>query len=70
MGNYVVDFACLDKNLIIELDGSQHMDAVSYDQKRNSFLQDKGFTVMRFWNNQIFEELESVLEVIHRKLTE
>jgi len=65
---YIVDFICIKKNLIIELDGGQHMDAKSYDQKRDSFIISKGFKILRYWNNEVFNELESVLEDVLRKL--
>ena len=67
---YIVDFACLEKKLIIELDGSQHMKAMEYDKPRDNFLKGKGFTVLRFWNNEIFAETEAVLELIYRKLNQ
>ncbi len=69
LGNYIVDFICLDRKLIIELDGSQHMETLEYDEKRSNFLQQEGFVILRFWNNQVFEELETVLAVIHGELT-
>lgn len=69
IGQYIVDFICLDKKLIIELDGGQHCDQFKYDQKRDLFLQDNGYRILRFWNNAIFNEKEAVLEVILNALT-
>ena len=68
LGNYIVDFICLDKRLIIELDGGQHMDNVDYDSKRDEWLKKQNFIVLRFWNNQVLNEIDSVLEVIVKNL--
>jgi very-short-patch-repair endonuclease len=67
-GDYIVDFACLERRVIVEVDGSQHFDAAPYDEKRSRFLRLAGFKVLRFWNNKVFGELEGVLEVIRREL--
>jgi len=64
MGRYVVDFICLEEMLVIELDGGQHVENFVYDQKRDSRLRSQGFTVLRFWNNEMMNELENVLEKI------
>ena len=66
--NYVLDFVCLELKLVVELDGSQHADAISYDEERTKRLNDAGYVVLRFWNNQVIEELESVVEEICRQL--
>lgn len=68
IGAYIVDFVSFEYHLIIELDGSQHQDALR-DKKRDAYLANQGFTVLRFWNNQIDAELDSVLEAIHAALT-
>jgi adenine-specific DNA-methyltransferase len=62
----VVDFVCFTKKLIIELDGAQHSqpDEAEYDQARTDWLQARGFQVIRFWNNQVLAEIESVKTVI------
>lgn len=65
---YIVDFACLEKKLIIELDGSQHLEAKEPDKRRDNFLKEKGFTVLRFWNHEIFAKTEAVLQLIYHKL--
>jgi very-short-patch-repair endonuclease len=66
VGPYVVDFVCFTKKLIIELDGAQHSqpDEAEYDQARTDWLQARGFQVIRFWNNQVLAEIESVKTVI------
>ena len=62
IGKYIVDFLCEDPPIIIELDGGQHMEQERYDQTRTNWLQANGFLVLRFWNNDIAENLEGVLE--------
>jgi very-short-patch-repair endonuclease len=64
MGRYVVDFVCLEEKLIIELDGGQHAENIEYDQERDSWLRNQGYMVLRFWNNELMNETESVLEQI------
>jgi very-short-patch-repair endonuclease len=68
IGSYIVDFVCFEANLIIELDGSQHMDQVSYDNQRTEKLEQMGYRVLRFWNNEIFSELDGILETIRTAL--
>ncbi len=69
IGNYIVDFACLRQKLIIELDGGQHANQVQRDQLRDSWLRSQGFKVLRFWNNDVFENTEGVLETILQELS-
>ena len=64
---FIVDFVCFEKKLIIELDGGQHAQAREEDQERDNQLSGKGYTVLRFWNNEVLENLTGVLEVIRRK---
>lgn len=72
IGNYIVDFICLEKKLIIELDGGQHNEEVNikYDTERTVFLNAKGYTVLRFWNNDIDNNIEGVFETIDKFLDE
>ncbi|MEM9989074.1 MAG: primosomal protein N', partial [Pseudomonadota bacterium] len=65
---YIIDFVCLEKKLIIELDGGQHDQQKLYDQTRDAFLKQQGFQVLRFWNNEVFENLEGVLSRIRAGL--
>ncbi|HEX5124294.1 MAG TPA: endonuclease domain-containing protein [Rhodanobacteraceae bacterium] len=67
-GDFILDFVCLERRIVVELDGSQHVDATTYDEKRSRFLQLAGFRVLRFWNNEVFGEMDGVLEVIRREL--
>lgn len=64
IGNYIVDFCSPSKKLIIELDGSQHLEQEEYDKERTTFLNSKGYKVLRFWNHQVTNELDTVLNVI------
>ncbi len=61
---YIVDFACFDPKIIIEIDGSQHANQVVYDDERTKYLQSFGYTVLRFWNNEISNKFEDVLQTI------
>ena len=69
IGRYIVDFVCMEKQLIIELDGGQHSEQVAYDQQRDTWLHGQGYTVLRFWNNEVMQQLEGVLEQIHLALS-
>ena len=64
MGRYIVDFVCVEQRLIIELDGGQHAEQVTHDQQRDEWLRSQGYTVLRFWNNEVMQQLEGVLEQI------
>lgn len=64
---YVLDFVSLEKRLIVEVDGGQHLENAR-DQVRDQRLRSAGFRVLRFWNNQVLEETEAVVEVIWRAL--
>ena len=65
---YIVDFCCLRGRLVIELDGGHHQDQQSYDEARTKYLNEQGFRVLRFWNNEVLQNIDQVLEVIHRSL--
>jgi len=64
IGNYVVDFCSPRRKIVIELDGSQHLDQAEYDLERTKDLEAKGYRVLRFWNNEVMNEIEAVLNVI------
>lgn len=65
---FIVDFVCPDAALIVELDGGQHGEQLIYDEARTRKLQDLGYRVLRFWNNDVLKNLDSVLEVIAEAL--
>ena len=67
IGLYVVDFICLEQRVIVELDGGQHAEQADYDTQRTAWLNGQGFRVLRFWNNEVLENLAGVLEVIVRE---
>ena len=69
IGNYIVDFVCIERKLIIELDGSQHFDIKFYDERRTAALGRLGYKVLRFWDNEVFENLSGVMAIIFESLT-
>ena len=68
IGPYVVDFVSLEKMFVIELDGGQHAIEKRKDRKRDLWLNSQGFEVLRFWNNEVFENMEGVLEFVRKRL--
>jgi very-short-patch-repair endonuclease len=66
---YIADFVCFAHRLVIELDGGQHAASTS-DERRDTYLQQQGFRVLRIWNNDIFENEEGVAELILSVLRE
>ena len=68
IGNYIVDFICLSPKLDIEIDGSQHAEQVGYDRCRDTWLREQGFLVLRFWNNEVLNQTEAVLESIRQTI--
>lgn len=64
IGNYIVDFCAIKNKLIIELDGSQHLEQEEYDAERTAFLESKGYNVLRFWNNEVMKDIQGVLRTI------
>ena len=70
LGSYVVDFICFERKLIVELDGGQHGEQLTYDSERTAWLEAQGFRVLRFWNDQVLKEIESVKEAILNQLSE
>jgi very-short-patch-repair endonuclease len=66
IGDYAVDFACLKEKLVIEVDGGQHAWRKEEDEARTRYLEARGYRMIRFWNNEIFENMDGVLHVIAR----
>jgi very-short-patch-repair endonuclease len=64
IGNYIVDFCSIKERLVIELDGSQHIDLKEYDIQRTKFLKSQGYSVIRFWNNDVMNDMNGVLRAI------
>jgi very-short-patch-repair endonuclease len=67
---YVVDFACIEAGLVIEIDGGQHAETIAYDAARTEFLQKSGFRVLRFWNSDVLGNIDSVMQSIWTELHE
>ena len=63
LGPFIADFVCQEVRLVVEVDGSQHNDSC-HDAGRDRWMQQQGYTVLRFWNNEVNENLEGVLEAI------
>ena len=68
IGRYIVDFCCEAEMLVVELDGDQHAtdENREYDVQRSVYLEDQGYRVLRYWNNEIFENIEGVFAYIER----
>lgn len=64
IGLYIVDFVCFEKQLVIELDGGQHVVQQCRDAERTTWLESQGFTLIRFWNDEVLGMTEAVLEQI------
>jgi very-short-patch-repair endonuclease len=63
---YILDFYCPAKKIAIEIDGSQHMNNIKYDQQRTSHLEKYGIRIIRFWDNEVFKEADQVLDRIYQ----
>jgi very-short-patch-repair endonuclease len=70
--HYIVDFVCFSKKLVVELVGGQHNEATArdYDQARTQWLESRGFRVLRFWNHDVFENEDDVVDAIWKSLTQ
>ena len=70
LGSYIVDFVCLERRLILELDGGQHGESVQtrYDAARDAWLRSQGFKMLRFWNHQVMSEWEMVEDTVWNEL--
>jgi len=64
IGKYIVDFVCYERRIIIECDGGQHATENQRDQERDRWFEDQGYRVLRFWDNEVLENTEAVLETI------
>ena len=65
IGDYIADFTCLEKKIIVEIDGGQHFENKE-DDIRDQWLTSQGYRVLRFWNNDVIQNIESVLEIIRK----
>ena len=64
---FIVDFVSFEKRIVIEIDGGQHAVDNKKDIERDKFLTKNGYIILRFWNNEVFDNIQGVLEVIVRK---
>jgi very-short-patch-repair endonuclease len=65
--NYILDFVCFERRVVVEIDGSQHLDS-ERDKERDSLLASEGFQVIRYWNNDVLQRRTAVLEDLFAKL--
>jgi very-short-patch-repair endonuclease len=70
IGQFIADFCCFERMVVIELDGGQHQDQVQEDNARSTYLENHGFRVVRFWNNEVLENSEGVALAILDALEE
>lgn len=68
IGVYIPDFVCIQKKLIIELDGSQQLEQEEYDKERTAYLESQGYRVIRFWNNDVMNNIDGVILAIMDEL--
>jgi len=68
IGNYIPDFVSIKQKLIIELDGRQHLEQEDYDVERSQYFESLGYKVIRFWNNQLINDIEGVIRAIQHAL--
>lgn len=64
VAGHIADFLCYEAGLVIEVDGGQHADDADADEQRTKVIAAQGFRVVRFWNNEVLENIEGVLETI------
>ena len=64
VGPFIVDFICVEKNVVIEVDGGQHAEIEALDLQRSAYLNKMGYRVLRYWNNEVLQETEAVLTAI------
>ncbi|MBC2711708.1 MAG: endonuclease domain-containing protein [Desulfosarcina sp.] len=64
VGPYICDFVCIDRQLVIEVDGGQHAARIEQDKERSAYLESRGYRVVRFWNHEVLAQTEAVLERI------
>src|ERR1700690_3147439 len=68
IGKYIVDFCSVKQKLVIELDGGHHLEQEEYDEERTAFLKNQGYSVMRFWNDKVMNDIEGVIKTIEFEL--
>jgi very-short-patch-repair endonuclease len=61
VGKYILDFACIEARMAIEVDGGQHNELQNYDNQRTTWLEVQGWRILRFWNNEVLQNIEGCL---------
>jgi len=69
IGNFIPDFVSIKRKLIIELDGSQHLEQAEYDVERSKYFESQGYKVIRFWNDQVENDVNEVIRAIEFALS-
>ncbi len=69
IGPYIVDFCCPDRGLVVELDGGQHAEQTLADQARTRLIEADGYRVVRFWDHEVLDRMDTILEEIVRLLS-
>ena len=64
VGSFIVDFVCLERGVVVELDGGQHAENAPRDAERDGILTGNGFRVLRFWNNDVLQKIDGVVNTI------
>ncbi len=70
LGDYVADFLCEEARIIVEIDGGQHAEREEADRERTRWLERQGYRVVRFWNNEVLENMDGVLETLSPTLSQ
>ena len=70
IGSFIADFCCVERGLVVELDGGHHAEQVETDQRRSALLARRGYRVLRFWDNEVLEDRDAVLERIAAVLSD
>jgi very-short-patch-repair endonuclease len=70
IGSFITDFCCFEQRLVVELDGGHHASETATDETRSAFLRSRGYRVLRFWDNEVFENIDAVLQRIAQVLGE
>ena len=68
LGTYIVDFVCLERCLVVEVDGGRHAEQEDYDRARTDWLEQQGYRVLRFWNDAVLTETDAVIASIAEAL--
>jgi very-short-patch-repair endonuclease len=64
IGPYIVDFVCLERRVVVEVDGGQHSEQLRQDERRNQWLEAQGYRILRFWNNDVLANTEVVAQTV------